>query len=528
MHCGRLASWVILGFAAACLIFLAGKVNPARSLWLDEAWVANSTIAPMLHEVFFYPRWLQTSPPLFLLLIRATVRVLGPSNATFRAVPLAMLVLSAILMWRLVSKALLRPYAILAWTMFVASPVAFEYALSLKQYSSDVTASAALLLSCWSYLRRPTRGRFLLLCGVLGVGLLLSYSLVFALPFVALLLLARRAYLRASAAALIGGSIFSWEYTALIAKNASPVLKAFWAPDYLHSVVRGGLDLLWLLPLPDRLLLHANLAGSAAGALALAGFLLSCRRRGKWLELQVLCAGPCALVCVANYFSFYPMTARTELFLLPFLVVLFFSDFQLLITYVQTNARTRLSIRAILIAASILTLAVGARKIEAYSRTLPEEDTASAVTFLRDHVRPGDILWVHASASEPFRLYAHVLNWADPGVVYGNTGWPCCPRGVLALRNTGSARLVRNDFNRTVAPDWNGKIWLLYTTRAAHWEFVGLDESKVIQAMLSERGCREAPMPGLRGIGVSAWNCGKAHFLSDLSTIRNGPVTQRW
>src|SRR5580692_5828591 len=59
-----------------------------RSLWLDEAWVANSIAAPSLHDTFYYPQWLQTSPPLFLLAARGAVHLLGLSNVSLRIVPL--------------------------------------------------------------------------------------------------------------------------------------------------------------------------------------------------------------------------------------------------------------------------------------------------------------------------------------------------------------------------------------------------------------------------------------------------------
>ncbi len=50
--------------------------NIGRSLWLDEAWVANSIHAPSLREMFYYPDWLQTNPPSFLLLsLRAAINL---------------------------------------------------------------------------------------------------------------------------------------------------------------------------------------------------------------------------------------------------------------------------------------------------------------------------------------------------------------------------------------------------------------------------------------------------------------------
>src|SRR5689334_949174 len=58
-----------------------------RSLWLDEAWVANSVQSPTLHEAFYYDGWLQTTPPLFVVMSRVITTLFGTSNVAFRIFP---------------------------------------------------------------------------------------------------------------------------------------------------------------------------------------------------------------------------------------------------------------------------------------------------------------------------------------------------------------------------------------------------------------------------------------------------------
>src|SRR5262245_29813146 len=77
---------------AALILLLSLPFRFARlsdSLWLDEAWVANSLLQPSLHEVFFTSAWTQTSPPLFLLIERGLIGILGSSEIAFRFFPLA-------------------------------------------------------------------------------------------------------------------------------------------------------------------------------------------------------------------------------------------------------------------------------------------------------------------------------------------------------------------------------------------------------------------------------------------------------
>src|SRR5919108_5000196 len=68
-----------------------------RSLWLDEAWVANSVLAASLSQAIYYDDWLQTTPPLFVALTRVVTAVFGTSNIAFRALPALSGVVSVLL-----------------------------------------------------------------------------------------------------------------------------------------------------------------------------------------------------------------------------------------------------------------------------------------------------------------------------------------------------------------------------------------------------------------------------------------------
>jgi len=135
------------------------------------------------------------------------------------------------------------------------------------------------------------------------------------------------------------------------------------------------------------------------------------------------------------------------------------------------------------------------------------EDVASAVSFLRSSVQRGDLLWVHASCSEAFELYARMTAWNDAPVQFGHTGWPCCPRGIPVVEGSGKEDDVRSDLTSRVPTSFSGTVWLLYTTRAAHWKFVGVDQTKVMEDVFRERGCLQQPTPAFYNIGVSSFDC---------------------
>src|SRR5262245_35858381 len=112
-----------------------GAYGIDRSLWLDEAWVANSIREPTLARMFHYPDWLQTSPPAFLLLARGVVAAFGLSNLTLRMIPLAMGAIAVGLLAATVTRLSTPALGLLAGTWLAIHPVAVEYSRSFKQYS---------------------------------------------------------------------------------------------------------------------------------------------------------------------------------------------------------------------------------------------------------------------------------------------------------------------------------------------------------------------------------------------------------
>ena len=78
------ANAVLLALVALGLVTRTFNLN--QSLFVDEAWVANAVLADNLREMFHF-NWVPAPPPLFLLLVRGTVGVLGRSDVAFRVVP---------------------------------------------------------------------------------------------------------------------------------------------------------------------------------------------------------------------------------------------------------------------------------------------------------------------------------------------------------------------------------------------------------------------------------------------------------
>ena len=459
----------------------------ARSLWLDEAWVANSVQAPSLAAMFFHTDWLQVNPPLFLLLVRNTVCVVGLSNASLRGVPLAMGMLAAISMLLAARRVLSPAFAALACALLALHPAAIEYSHTLKQYSGELAASAVLLLATILYLQQPGRARFA------GLVAATPSDPAAGLPD-GLSAAGRR----------IGGVLHQWAnevpaflgrlaggmalllYVVFIRPNFSPALH-----EFFKTVADSGFS-----------------AGLAAAGLfcifAAVRIILALRKTNPgWREwTQLVCLLPCVLFAVSAALGWYPSSHRTRLFLLPCFMLLLVMTAEELLAHLKF--RTDLAVLC-------LTLAIPCWAIQkevAEHRNLPEEDIAGAVRFLQRNVGPGDLVLVHPSVREGFLLYARMFGWQmrrprssriQDGRAARETRIPS-----PAVRPNGpSWKIWRAEF----PADSPSRAWLFYTTRPTQWTYVGMKEQDAWKKFFWERGCLAGPYFAFENQAISPMDC---------------------
>jgi hypothetical protein len=467
--------------AAAGLLLAAlalGIYGMGRSLWLDEAWVANSVLAPTLSGMFYYPDWLQTTPPLFLLLTRAAVHAFGLSNAAFRLAPLAFALVGVASMMA-VSRRLLSPFfGMLACALLAFHPTAIEYSRTCKQYSGEMAASAVILLATVLYLEHPGRRRFFWLAGALVVTLPLSWSSAFLLPGVAMAVWARGGIRRAGLLVLTASGVLAILYVVFIRPNLSPELRAYWI---------------------------ANAQDLSPALLAAVAFCILASVRAVWMRAWMTMAAllPCLLLAAGDALHLYPASPRTRLFVLP--------------CFLLAGAMTAEDLwrwRRPMGLAWLMAIALGSQaawKQVHEHQNRPEEDFAGAVRFLRQHVEPRDILLVDAAVVEGFKLYTVMEGWHDHHAVYSDTGRPCCRRDKIPTRGASTERAVAEDLDRKIAKGFTGRVWLFYSARLTHVVWAGLDEGKLWRSDLTDRGCP----PGryylvLANLAISEMDCVQA------------------
>jgi hypothetical protein len=258
-------------------------------------------------------------------------------------------------------------------------------------------------------------------------------------------------------------------YMTFIRQNVASHLHAYWSSDSENGFSQGTLIAL-------------GLGLAAAGwSLAVAKGRLGVR---EWTQVVGLL--PCVLLAITAAFGWYPLGYRTRLFAIPGFILVAAVTAEDLCTRFSANRR---ALNAAIAVATAATVWLGIRAQIRADPNLPKEDVEGAVRFLQRTVPSDDRLLIHPSVGESFRLYADTYKWANPPVIYGDTGWPCCPRDKDARELSSNTESVIKDMRRMVPTGYSGRIWLLYTIRPTHWDWVGLDESRVWRSYLASRGC---------------------------------------
>ena len=466
---------MLLGFT-----LILGLYGIERSLWLDEAWVANSVHASTLGGMFYYPNWLQTSPPLFLLLTRAAVGAFGLTTVVLRSVPLLLSLVAVAAMLAVARRVVSPSYAILATAILAFHPTSVEYFRAFKQYGGEVAATTVVLLAAIAYLQKPDRKQFYVLLAVVVAAMTLSYPTVFLLPGVVLAVaFGNRG--RAAMLACVAAVVLAAEYWWLIRPNYTAALRAYWM----------GAPAVWLAP---------GMIVAVVVCVAFAARIASSRKGTRNIVGLVLLA-PCVLLFASELLGWYPASPRTQMFVRPCFILL------LVMVLQDLASLTKWKWDALVVLAAAIVIFLGVRKQFHEGRFQPEEDMAGAVRYLRKNVAPSDLVLVHASLREGFLLYSAIQGWAAPPVVYGDTEWPCCPRGKRAGPDVSTAEDVVRDVDSKVPHDFHGRIWLFYTDRPLHWDYVHVYDPKLWQNYFWSRNCKPGPYIRFANLGLIPMTC---------------------
>jgi 4-amino-4-deoxy-L-arabinose transferase-like glycosyltransferase len=509
-------------------------INLDHSLFVDEAWVANSVLAPSVREMFFYDTWLQTSPPLFLVLVRYTAKVLGTSNVALRVVPSMFGMLSIILMAIVGRRILGGTSAILCTALLVTSTAVYHWALILKQYSSDVFVSLLLIWLILRYLDEPARrGYVLLVCGFV-VAMLLSHTALFFVPGALYALLyegwrARadrretiaRVVVRMTVFVLAMAAEWSVEFTLFIKPNVTPELRYYWFTDFPARFVAGDLARYYVGRSRDlaSLLLPDDVRSPARAVMVLGIIGIGILRLGlsadphARAERHFVRVSALLLMTVvgANLLKQYPYgEERTSLFLFPPMIVSLGAGLEAIRDgirgrMVRHDPRSRWHVWLPWGCAVAVVMFLFGYVLH-YPKPGSEEDAQGAISYVLAKAGGGDAVYVHASMFEQFKFYhGKMVGNAGVAYYYGNTGWRCCTRKTESYYLDREYSRMRDEL-RSFVTDRNGqRMWFLFINRPGDWYW--RDDARFVRNALEGAGCSEMDERTFRGALVYAFQC---------------------
>lgn len=476
----------LLGLAAVLLLGAVVRgFEYGRSLWLDEAWVANAVRTGTWEGLFFYPHWLQTSPPFFLV-VQKFIGEWGGWRAQSWFFGMASIALAFWLGRRIAGE-----WAGLAAATTVAgSRWAIAFAKDAKQYSGELFFGLALLLAAvevteerWERYRR-----WLPLLAAVAVGF--AYPALFYVPGLVVVLWwrgERRWALATLAAAIATAALIT---VALASRNTSPLLKEAWAHSYPPPLVEidRWLRFLW-----------AGTRAAVAGNLWPPGLMLVVvalalwTRRWAWVALA---AAPFGWAILASAVGVYPYGYERFVFhlLAPMAMWVAIATGAL-----PENARAA--------------MAVGLLAVFGHLDWTPRhrDGMEAALRYLREEKRVtrADLLYVHAVSAETFRYYQGERPVGGE-VVFGEAGAPCCPRPVVGedpkVKMMDPA-FFREDFERFVARGTARRMWFLYTHFDVQWRALGRNDEQEHEKLLARRGCRREERREFPNVSLSAYAC---------------------
>jgi hypothetical protein len=399
-----IGAWILV-MAGALVRLLPYLGN--RSLWLDEA-ALSLNIAERSYAALLKPlHYGQSAPVGFLWLEKTATAMLGNNEFGLRLVPLLGGLLSLVLFYGL-TRRFLKPIAgLIALAMFAFSGTLVYYASEVKPYSTDVTATIAILLSGLMFMRG--RGGVAASVGLGATGalsILISFPSVFVLAGFATIWFffdwlsgRRRSAITLSILTLCWFAVFL--PTFLIRATPNPGLYNFWREGFMPPGLFPIKSILWLGRAPFAAMKSESL-GLTPFWLATASFCLGCLRlwqSERWRLALLL--SPMAVALAAALLHLYPMLGgRLTLFLVPLYLIVIATG----LDFVWRSRIRAISLLAPVVAVVLLFSPLRGA-VASVGHLAGHEEIKAVLDYVLEHGQQGDIVYVYSMSQDAFDFY---------------------------------------------------------------------------------------------------------------------------
>jgi len=500
----------VLAIVAGAAIRLE-QFGSRRSLWLDEALVANNIVGRSFSGLVHPLAGQQGAPIGWLWAERLMVCVLGDNEYALRLVPLIAGIAALVLLHRVALRVVGPWPAALATGLLAFAPEAVRYSVEVKQYSSDLAWGLALVLLALRAAIRPAhrahRSPWPLAAwgGVGAMAVWCSHPAVLVLAAAAAVMVVaavdRRRFDDAVAVAVASLPwLLSFGIDWLVSLRrlgGNAYLRSYWATGFAPAPFRPVSAGFWALHTAVRLMSDPAalpVAGLAA-VVVVAGLVRAIARRP--VE-GALIATPLAVGLAAGAVGAYPLDGRIALWTLPLLLLGLASAAAGFAVWVEATAgratgidraahlrRTRrLPVGVVVALGCVLALVQApARQVASLAHDPAIwVDLRPMLQQIHDRSQPTDQLWVHDNDAPSAAFYARSTR-VDPD-------------GVVSATLPGTACRAPGEPARLAA---GNRVWFVYGYRASTSP-PGESATIVARLAASARVVTE-----LQGPGVTAW-----------------------
>ncbi len=439
--------WIGLALVLAGFLLRLRQYLANRSLWLDEAMLANNILARDFAGLFRPLDNDQGAPIGFLLLQKTITLLLGDSEYALRLAPFLAGCLALVLMFLLSRKISSAFASNLTLALFAFSPALIYYASEVKQYSSDVAVALGLYLLFVRQSRETLDSAKDAALLALAGALVLWFShpalfIVGALGLALFIQSLREKDKRRIAALLFIALVWSLSLAALYFVNLRQLsthqfFLDFWREGFMP---RDTYALAWLvnsLRAPFFDLLGLQIPYIIPASLFLVGMIGLTRRLPRFGLFLLLIL---FLALLASFLTLYPFAGRMILFLAPAFTLLLAEGADLagfigrtLGREFSTNnsPRPQRTLRKPVASSAILAWAI---RLALAATLLFDPLSLAAENFaapkMPEHIRPamqalqeeweeGDLIYVYHWAEPAVRFYAPHFGFAVSHFILG-------------------------------------------------------------------------------------------------------------
>jgi len=451
-----------------------------RSLWLDEALVANNVVERSFAGLVHPLAGQQGAPIGWLWAERFMVVLLGDNEYALRLVPLAAGIAALVLLHRVALRVVGPWPAALATCLLASAPEAVRYSVEVKQYSSDLAWGLVLVLLALRAAARPShhsvRSPWTLATwgGVGALAVWCSHPAVLVLASSAAVLIVaatdrRRfddcvAVLVASAPWLLSFGV-DW-LVSLRRLGGNSYLRSYWAAGFAPKPLRTIPASFWAVHATIRLMSDPGAlpAAGLAAVIVVAGLSRAVARRP--LEAALVTA-PLVVGIGAGAVGVYPLDGRIALWTLPVLLLGLASAAVGLAVWVDTAAARATGMdravhlrrpRGLPDGGMVVALCCIAALVQAPVRQVGSlahdpaiwVDLRPMLQQIHHRAEPTDQLWVHDNDAPSAAFYARSTGVDPDGVVSAAAPGGSCPAPGEPARVAAA-----------------GRVWFVYGYRAS-------------------------------------------------------------